>query len=189
MAETAVSDPSPPHALWLPTARRQLDRSQGRRLSAQDERIWLDLRGRLASVTGRNRDAYSVHRSDLAVRPPLPDCWARHRCHQNRQQRLSLRSLGPNCLASCFPHIINPLFRHSFEKEDPLSTCYSPTVTVLSIYRVAILREAELIRANHAERLEQARRALRGLEKPTSQPDRFLFNNTLPIVRSPPLSI
>jgi SpoVK/Ycf46/Vps4 family AAA+-type ATPase len=37
---------------------------------------------------------------------------------------------------------------------------------------VAALREAEPIRRSHAERLDQARRSLRGLEKPTIRHDR-----------------
>jgi hypothetical protein len=36
----------------------------------------------------------------------------------------------------------------------------------------AALREAEPICRSHAERLDQARRSLRGLEKPTIRPDR-----------------
>ena len=36
----------------------------------------------------------------------------------------------------------------------------------------AALREAEPIRTSHAERLDQARRSLRGLEKPTIRRDR-----------------
>jgi hypothetical protein len=36
----------------------------------------------------------------------------------------------------------------------------------------AALREAEPIRRSHAERLDQARRSLRGLEKPTIRHDR-----------------
>ena len=38
----------------------------------------------------------------------------------------------------------------------------------------AVLREAEPIRTSHAERLDQARRSLRGLEKPTILRDRVL---------------
>jgi hypothetical protein len=42
----------------------------------------------------------------------------------------------------------------------------------------AALREAAPIRRSHAERLDQARRSLRGLEKPTIRPDRSSCSTT-----------
>ena len=43
---------------------------------------------------------------------------------------------------------------------------------------VATPREAEPIRRSHAERLDQARRSLRGFEKPTIRPDRGTSSTT-----------
>jgi hypothetical protein len=43
---------------------------------------------------------------------------------------------------------------------------------------VVALREAEPIRRSHAERLDQARRSLRGLEKPTIRPDQGSSSTT-----------
>jgi hypothetical protein len=43
----------------------------------------------------------------------------------------------------------------------------------------AALREAEPIRHSHAERLDQARRSLRGLEKPTIRHDRGASSTTV----------
>ena len=42
----------------------------------------------------------------------------------------------------------------------------------------AALHEAEPIRTSHAERLDQARRSLRGLEKPTIRRDRSPSSTT-----------